>query len=681
MLAGMEEMMRYLRNNIFIYAFFILFSSALYTDLGAEISAVNSYASLTCLEEAVKLYREGDFKKAFLHAQLGSTYAPAVADFPYLQALCGKRAGFPFEDCLSNAESTFASGMKWQRYTEEDAKLLCAELNLKMLNYDEALRLIESIKFHNADSDFITASALYGLKKTEKAERIISQSLDKYGFEPRFIKLFFLQERGIKQNLFAKDLSKKILSILYLWKNDYSELLPLAAAFEHNSFVNVHNLKMYRVMHLPFSKTENIEDIYFRSDAILACLHHGIIDEDTAVDEFFDLSTFFTEPISKEKILIPAVFKTHLTELCSMVGSPKIRERIKEILKNYSGVVAEDANKDGILESKIFYRNGRPFSAVFDPFQRGYPRFIVECNFGIPKSITGKNSEYKILFDEYPFASSFLKKDTAYVFRPLALKWQPILLEELNLMLFSKKEKNNSFFILKARPEARELTEQSLVYYALYSEKSIAEKNESEKIFFDKGIPFLAGKRADGMLISVTNYKNGIPAIEKADSDADGYFEVIKKFDEKGSVISISVDLNKDKSFAYNEFYLKNGSVRKVWSGNGKDEIVYFESVSGSSFTEWLHPITKEKVSVKYEFGEPYTLSIGKTSVKILKDGKSSVYWIKKMPDISEKISSEIFRDFNRSTIPLVSLMLDTVNGRVFAVKSGGVIFAEFIDE
>lgn len=677
--------MRFLKRCLFKYCFIFIFfsfsSGKLCADFVTDFQAVNAYAAVTCLEEAMRIYNEGDLKQAFFHAQLGQSYAPDTADFPYLQALCGKSIGVPLEDCLNNAESCLSAGMRWLRYDEQDAKLLCAEINLKMLNYNEALNLISEIEFPNAGSDFVKAASLYGLNRIREAESLISASLDKYGFQPRIVKLFFLQERNIKQDTFGKNLAKKILSVLYLWKNDYAELLPLACPFEPNNTVNVRNLKMHRVMHLPFVKTHDTENAFFYADAVLMNLHYGVISGETAVEEFFSLKVNLDEPVSGEKVLVPLVFKKHIVKLCSMIGNPSLRSRIKETLKTYSGAVAEDSNKDGIPESIIFYKNGRPFSASFDPSQGGYPRFTVECNFGIPKKVIAKKNSYTAFFDEYPFLSSVEKGGVSYTIRPLSLKWQPVILQELNLMLFSKKEKSQAFFILSLKSGVGELTEQNLIYSSLYSEKDDTENNQTEKIFFNKGIPVSHEKRFKGILISVLSYKNGIPSVEKADLNADGYFELIRKFDENGVLTSISVDLNKDNVFEYNEFYPQDGSVKKIWSSESGFEILYAEFPSGNSLTEWVHPVSKEKISVKYSSGIPRILSVGKKNIQILKDGKSPVYWLKKLPDISEKLSSEILKDFNRTALPLVSIMLETVNGQVFAVKSGGVVFAEFLDE
>ncbi len=670
------------KSNIFFILFFIICFSYSSAQDGTSINSVNVQAAISSLNNAGAFYSAGEWQAALTAAQLGTGYDTRTADFPYLEALCGVKLNLPNADILEKVEAACAEGMVWRHYDVNSARLLCAAVNYKMQRYSEALAIIKLLPFTSADSDYIKAASLYGLGKDEDARFVINEAMSSYTFDSRFAKLFFLMERGKKITASAKQLVEYILPRLYAWQDEDPSLLIFASPYETKSEENIRRLKLYRNMYLPFTDEYDSEALYNHSYSILLSLRYGIIDEQTAVSEFFNLKSNYFNPFFKRNMVLHTMYENHLIELLRIVGSSFLREKIRETLFTYEGLLLDDTNGDQIVNSKIYYKNGRPFFAEFDTAQDGYPEYMVECSFGIPSKIYGKRNSYSIVYEEYPSVKTYTSEEKVFVMRPSDLKWNPVILTELNLQLYDRNEKTEAFFSLKLNTRIEKLHERYLTYSCVYSEeKDTAIEGGIKKIFFDKGEPIRSEIRAGKNIYSETNYKNGFPALEKADKDGDGYFETISEYDSQGVLKIISADLNKNKFYEYAETYNKDGSIVKTWDGNedGKIEITHTQYKGGKSKTEWLHPKTNKKVAVYFEDGIPYELSDGKKTRRIVSVGKFPVYWLRHLPDIPEKINEEIINVFNQNDLRIASYTFTINEMEVFAVRSGGIIFAEIL--
>ncbi|UTC63700.1 tetratricopeptide repeat protein [Treponema sp. OMZ 788] len=664
-----------------ILAFFLLIFTGLYAD---QSDRVNLSAALSCLQNSSKLFTEEKWKDALFEAQLGEVYDPKTADFLYIQAICSLKLNYPNEDILQKADAACADGMIWRLYDINAGRLLAAQVNARMLKYGEALKLINLLPFDSAESDYVRADALYGLGRHEEAKTLISEALDRWAFNPSFAKLFFLRERGKKVSFFGKKLAEHIISRLYAWQDEDPSLLLLASPFETRSEDNIRRLKLYRGMYLPFSESHDISGLYNRSYSTLLCLRYGIIDEQTAVNEFLSAKVYYFNPILKEYILTQAMYESHLVELLRLVVNTKLRNELKTFLSSYEGLIVDDENGDLIIDSQIYYKNGRPWCAEFDPLQTGYPEYTVECNFGIPLVIHGKKHSYSVSYDSYPAVKNFIKDGKRYTMRPLDLNWAPIELKELNLKLYGMHQKDQAFFSLKADKNIRSIHEGTLVYSSAFSEENTPYIDGGiKKIFFDKGIPIKAEVTVSGELYSQTNYRNGLPVFEHTDKNGDGYFETKTEYDANGILNRIYIDLNKNKLYEYSEYYEKNDTVTKTWDSNedGVSEIKYVQYENGDAQTEWIHPKFNKIVQVNYKEGKPYQLLDGKENVILIPSDKGKLFWLNRNPVEIEKINEKIVEIFNQTSLPIVSYVFSINNIEVFAVRSGGFVFAEIVNE
>lgn len=675
-------------KRIFVLLSVLLFLVIATTAVASEedvSSEVNMVAASSCLERTIALYAEGSYEAAMFQAELGRGYAPKMADFPYLKSLSAFLLDEGAKYCLDYLNIAFEQGMVWHRFNPEDASLLRANLNVNMKRYAEALRIVSSLSFEISDAALIRAKALYGLGRRKEAEDVILQALDRHSFDPRFPKLFLVQERDIKKTVYSKNIANRILENLYVWKDNDPLLLPLSVYFEDDDKINRRNLKIYREMHTNFLPSYTTQELFFAGETILSNINYGILSDEASIRELFSLKVGLKDFSTGKKITQNAIYKEHLLQLAKIVGNQDSRELIKSLLLNYSGVILEDENKDGIAESTIYYKAGRPDVALFDRDQNGYPSFIVECNFGIPKKVLVGNEMHTLIYDEYPFVSSFQMQDDFFQIRPHVLKWQAFTLERLKLMLFSDTEKHKSFFVLTLNPNIKEINEASLKHVAAY--KEVKKEDEKIRTFYDRGEIISLETRIDNEVVSLVNYKNGIPSIEKNDIDRDGYFEKLQEFDRYGNIKKISVDFNKDGIFEYNEFYLANGSVRKEWADTNPSnahlttDVVYTLLSSSDEVVEWTHPLTGKVVSLRFSDGEPLTVQISGVKIPILHENTSPIYWFKNIPNFAGNITGVLEEELNNNSSPIFSCIVEVAGGSVFAVKAGGHIFAEFVGD
>jgi hypothetical protein len=398
----------------------------------------------------------------------------------------------------------------------------------------------------------------------------------------------------------------------------------------------------------------------------LYALEYGIIDENAAVDEIFSSSK-------------TGIRLSELVSLCKLTGTAAVRARIASLLDAYEGIVTDDSNGDGIVESFVQYRLGRPVHAEFDRDQDGYPDYTVECNLGTPATITGRKGESFITYDSYPSVRSVVSGKREYTLKPLALSWAPVEWVKQNFDLGG-----NDFFTIRLTRSEPPLTERLLVNVAsFYTESSSDRPNAVTRVTLESGIPVSSETRENGKVFVRTSYVRGYPQSAVADRDGDGYFETTSLYAAKGFLSQVLVDANANRIVEYKEQFSPDGSVKLMWDSdeNGVFEISQTTSKDGTVRTEWLHPVTGNPVIVTVENNSPRSVQYGGKTLPVIKDPLSSVWWVGRIPLESRDFAREIENTFNPLSPSVVSSIVTVAKKRVNAVRTGGLIFAETLDE
>ena len=671
------------------------------TDDAAPKKSTNQAAATRSLERATALLAAADWDGATFEARLGETYDPALADFPYIEALSLAVKKAPRADILERVEASLADGLFWRTYSRAEARVFAAKLKAETCSYTEALSLLgKAGGVESADAEYVRAISFYGLGRKAEARASVSRALDRWPFDARFPRVFLLREKGTPSSSGAAEIAQTILSRLYVWQDEDRELLLLAVPFEPNPENRVRDIRTFRSMgkndSLAEASVRRAAESYgekttadgpaagnaatnssvtpnaepsFGSDAsagyigalsTVYALEYGIIDEATAERELFQ----------SEKGGIPL---DALHGLCSLVGKKDIRASIENRLDGFEGIITDDANADGIVDSWIRYRLGRPVEAAFDANQDGYPDYEVACDLGEPAVITVKNPEAVVSYDRYPAVRSVREGEREYTLKPLALSWAPVEWVRENFGF-----DGNAFYTIKTTAKAAPLTERLLA-----SSSAFYVEDGKTRVVLEGGVPLSSETREGGRVVSWTSYSRGFPALTKADLDGDGYFETTSSYTAQGALASVEVDRNGNRRAEYREEYASDGTVVKRWDSdeNGIFEITWTKTPDGIERTRWIHPDTGLPVVITVEKGAPREVSYGGSAKPVVRDPMGDIWWIGRLPPNAREIAKKIGDAFNVPGPPIVSYSVNVDGKRLNAVRTGGLFFAELVDE
>ena len=644
----------------------------------AELQRINTVYALQYLQQAAALYTAGNYTDALEYAEKGLTFDGSFADFFYIKAQCllhlnGKRA-----HCLEAAQQAHTSGLQYRIFNQDNLTILLARLYTETKQYKEALSLLDTLSFPSADRDFYRAAALYGLERDEQARTVIEDALTRWSFDARFPQLFFLQERDKAISRSGKKLADSLLQQLYVWIEQNPALAVYAAPFDPNPKENNRRLKVYRNM---YTADNRKRDARLQLAAVLAQLRYGVIDEKVAAQEFFAVKTSDHVP-QKGTSPLAVFYSDQLIELCRLTGMASVRKTIGEQLKNFTGVMLEDGNRDGIAEAAVFFEQGRPISAYFDSNQDEEYEYQVNCNFGTPDRIFTPKNGVTVQYDSYPAVHSITQKvqQREYTMRPLAFRWEPVVQSELDLRLQETDQDAPAFFTLQVRDSARLLQEHDFIFSVLYcDEHEPTDKTIELRTHFADGLPLSAERTKDSKTLSLTQDRNGVITRQQFDYDGDGFFEILMQYDRYGKIEKTSVDINKNKVFEYYELFKPDGTVVKNWDENedGTPDIQYMQFPSGDAQTVWKHRYSGKPVTVYYKNEVPERLTVGSKNIPLIKESDYELYWFEMRPSFSDKVAEKVMELFTKNDTSVESCTVIIGNYELYAVRSGGAVFVQ----
>lgn len=620
---------------------------------------VNAAAAYRALERAASLLNEQRFEQALFEASLGTTYDPLMADFPYIEALALSGQEAPRADILARVEVSLSDGLAWRSFDRREAVRLCARLYAETLRYADALALLDTIPDDlNADADHIRLLSLYGLKRFDDAIALARQSLERWPFDSRFAEAFLRVELANPPDAARLDLARTITSRLYLWQEDRPELLLLAVPYERTADSRERNIRMYRNM-----MRQDTETAYFRALAAVLALEYGLIPEKSAVEEVMNLSA-------------TGIPRELLFSMEPLLVTESVRKGFLERLAGFDGILVHDRNNDGITDSRVRYRMGRPVYAEFDTSQNGYPGLTVTAELGEPAEIMLVHESMEIMYDMYPSVARVRRDGKNYTMRPQALKWGPV-----------RWQRNESipegFYYLTIQDRIEPLTERMLIGAAVYYSEPMRDTPDGEVRFvLENSVPVMSEQRTGNVLYSRTTYRSGRPVQTLRDSNEDGYFETRVQYDDAGAITEIAIDQNANRTFEYQEQYTSDGTTVKKWDTdeNGVFEIEWEISSGGMEKSRWIHPVNGRPVEAVIEKGQPRSVKYGTVSRPVIADSFNDIQWIGRIPPDSREIAKIILQRLNREPAAVVCPMMEIGSLHFAVVRTGGFIFVELLD-
>jgi len=95
-------------------------------------------------------------------------------------------------------------------------------------------------------------------------------------------------------------------------------------------------------------------------------------------------------------------------------------------------------------------------------------------------------------------------------------------------------------------------------------------------VFLDNGVPVRAEVTHDDIMVSVIEFENGRPVIQRLDMDMDGRMETVRRFD-RSVLRTAASDWYGDGIFSSSELYRDDGSVVYSWDLDGDGTREYSE--------------------------------------------------------------------------------------------------------
>jgi hypothetical protein len=552
-------------------------------ELRGDEGAANRY-----VEWAEKNIGEGKWAEALAGLERGADFSNASSDISYVLALTRLHEGKPRGAALEALRQGLILN-KWRRYTEDAARLLEARILNELRQYEAVLEVLASNKRSDEEAR-LRLSALRGLGKEEEFLDVMADALDRYPQNTALLSILFsygLEAQadspdGIVRGRAGDLIALAIWQLPLLTEID-PELAWRAVPFIEDEDTGRRLLEAYRSInpHAPAS--------------LPPTLRLGLIAEEAAVEEFFSQGPF-------QNALPPVLDRELFTELYNLLSADAAKALFRQNFLHYTGSIIEDANRDGIPEVQVHYRDGLILDYSFDADQDGIAEIDIFFSGGHPVRMLIVATEeasadelhwpdkflekgrvplcgeglrkVEIIWERFPAVAETRLDGVRYVHRPRDFFYSPVVLEEF-LPGFSLYPELDSLSKL--------LSPEDIGYFSVYLERPSREfPGGIERIDLKQGIPQGAVELVGGRPVAETEFREGRPVFQRIDADLDGRMETERRMREntEDGVGFPSGEEDRDDLFQYKRIV---ESTQSDWDGDGIFETGedYFYSING----------------------------------------------------------------------------------------------------
>lgn len=537
-------------------------------------------------EQAIADGRMGQAQAALERA---NDFADVSSDVSYLLAFVRAENGESRFLVLQALEKAIAVN-QWRRYDEAQARLLEAEQLIALRRFYAVLNSLDvyrTLASETIDSALLRLRALKGLALAgmdfpptnmptrpwdsfppmfmpganlpaalEFRNRML-ETMDRNPHDPRPLILLFEYAGRRTPNEGDRALVEIALRRVPFLLDEAPELAWLAAPF-------IGDLEEARRLVMAYragSFASNPADFTPNPASIPLALNLGLLDDFDAVDEFFGPAASGSAMAQFDKGLIIAVG--------DLLRSSEGRDYFAERLHSLTGIIAIDENRDGIPESRAIFRDGTLHDFRHDADQDGTSDWFIRFNAGLPVfgefaampdatllqgpvSANGDVTWARIYWSRYPWVQRVVLREETFYFPPGNFSYSPISFVDIGA----------SDMFQGLLVPVRDHLSQGLTRRALVMSASIIERNclefegGAERVYMRQGMPELLVVTANGLRISVTEFENGFPVIQRVDLDRDGRMETIRRFHPGTHRLqSSSSDWDGDGVFEHVEVY------------------------------------------------------------------------------------------------------------------------------
>jgi len=532
---------------------------------------------------AQKAINEGRWDEALAALQRASDFANVSSDISYLLAGARSHNGHSRIVVLEALDKAIVTN-RWVNYNEAQALLLKADQLVALREYQGALSVLEQME-ENYDASILRLFALRGMalgnapdydpvQSLARFRSLLLTAMDRYPRSPLPLRIFFEYARNRKPqlselpsgDLSLLELALRRLKLPYLLEAD-PDLAWIAVPFIQNTEEARRLVAAYRAEREKPS-----------ASSIPAALNLGLIDDVAAVEEFFSW---------------PALDKNLIVEVYKLLRGEEGRNLFTQKLLSFSGIITSDDDRDGFVDSIAYFNSGSIEEFAYDKNQsRDFNFRLFFDGAGVPVRCeypaAGSPSAALINWERYPSVEKIELGDETFEFRPVEFQYAPITLVELT---GSQKYAGPAFPVLSY--QFMEITRKTLVSFCANMTRSSVEfDGAKEQIFFDRGIPLRSVETLNGKQISVMEFENGFPVVQRVDIDLDGRMETIRRFrrppydldgafDYRSFISSSESDWTGDGRHKTGEAYPKDGAVIYSWDMDGSGVMNHSQTENG----------------------------------------------------------------------------------------------------
>jgi hypothetical protein len=469
---------------------------------------------------AEKAISEDRWAEALTALERAADYGDVSSDLSYLLAKARSHANQSRGSVLE-ALGRALTANRWHTYSPVDAKLMEAENFIALKRYAEALNILAPLP-DSYEAACLKLLALRFLPGMEEFRRQMSSALDRYPRETGLVRIFLsylnMKNRaGGNTGTGDRELLDLVLKRLPVLLPLDPELAWMAAPFMRDIEDARRMIQAYRAVNIPVPAS------------LFVSLNLGVIDEETALEELFQFRDSGIKSIDKALV----------EEIYSLLRDENRRGLFGRNLLEWSGVITEDTNGDGIAEASAMYRRGQLVLYTYDADQDGLPELILEFEAGDPRTVflpvsaeTEEGSpglplrdedrrKIVLRWEEYPSVLEARFGDERYLPRPLDFYFSPVKFGEIS----------GSDLLFPAPDPLVRLTRRILVSSALKVERPSPEFSGGiEVVELNRSIPISAREYLDGRVVSETDFLRGRPLTQRVDLDLDGRLETVRHF-------------------------------------------------------------------------------------------------------------------------------------------------------
>jgi len=534
-------------------------------------------------EEAIEA---GQWAQALTALERANDFADVSSDVSYLLAFVRSRNNQSRFLVLQALEKAIEVN-RWRRYDEAGARLLQAEQLIALRRFYAALDSLDvhgTLAGETIDSALLRLRALKGLALAglefppatmpigpmanfpptampgvsppaalEFRNRVL-ETMDRNPADPRPLRMIF--EYANRRRFPNEDdlalVEIALLRLPFLIDSDPA-LAWLAAPFMGNLDDARRTILAYRAGSFGPGPAGFSPD----PASIVPALNLGLLDDIAAVEEFF--SSGQGEPVLDMDLIVA---------VGDLLRGDEGRDYFAERLHSFTGAITRDENLDGIPESRMVFTDGVLRTLYLDVDQDGLDDWVVAFDTGLPArgeilampdAVLGDGVERAlVVWSRYPAVQQVALREETFIFAPGVFMYSPIGFENLGATATFEG------LLVPVRDHLSQgLTRRALVMSAVILERPCLEFEDGvERVHMRQGMPVLSEVRAGGLLISVTEFRNGFPVIQRVDLDRDGRMETVRRFRHGTNILkSSSSDWDGDGVFEYVELYLEDGSI------------------------------------------------------------------------------------------------------------------------